>query len=108
MPVMLLLNNQILTNHQSPLVISELGDQGDGITRVERGFVEIVPETEVGDFECFVDFGGVDGGDTLAVNALVFEFVEDNPVVFERSITSTGPLDRPVLAVDGLVVVEAI
>jgi len=26
--------------------ISELGDQGDGLARVERGFVVIVPETE--------------------------------------------------------------
>jgi predicted RNA-binding protein with TRAM domain len=28
--------------------VSELGDQGDGLTRVERGFVVIVPETEKG------------------------------------------------------------
>ena len=28
--------------------ISELGDQGDGLARVERGFVVIVPETERG------------------------------------------------------------
>jgi len=28
--------------------ISEIGDQGDGLTRVERGFVVIVPETEEG------------------------------------------------------------
>jgi len=28
--------------------ISELGDQGDGLARVERGFVVIVPETEKG------------------------------------------------------------
>jgi len=28
--------------------ISETGDQGDGLTRVERGFVVIVPETEEG------------------------------------------------------------
>ena len=29
--------------------IDEMGDQGDGLTRVERGFVVIVPETEVGE-----------------------------------------------------------
>ena len=28
--------------------ISELGDQGDGLARVERGFVVIIPETEKG------------------------------------------------------------
>jgi predicted RNA-binding protein with TRAM domain len=28
--------------------IEDIGDQGDGITRVERGFVVIVPETEQG------------------------------------------------------------
>jgi len=28
--------------------ISELGDQGDGLARVERGFVVIVPKTEKG------------------------------------------------------------
>lgn len=29
--------------------IEDLGEQGDGIARVERGFVTIVPETEQGD-----------------------------------------------------------
>jgi len=29
--------------------IDEIGDKGDGLARVERGFVVIVPETEVGD-----------------------------------------------------------
>jgi predicted RNA-binding protein with TRAM domain len=29
--------------------IEDLGKQGDGIARVERGYVIIVPETEVGD-----------------------------------------------------------
>ena len=29
--------------------IEDIGDQGDGITRVERGFVVIVPETERGE-----------------------------------------------------------
>jgi predicted RNA-binding protein with TRAM domain len=29
--------------------IENIGDQGDGITRVERGFVVIVPETEKGE-----------------------------------------------------------
>ncbi|MBV0926037.1 TRAM domain-containing protein [Halomicroarcula limicola] len=29
--------------------IENLGDQGDGVTRVERGFVVIVPDTEVGE-----------------------------------------------------------
>jgi len=83
---------------------------------VDIGFVDVlafvdlveVRLREVGDFECLIHFGRVDGGDTLAINALVFEFVEDNPVVFERSIASTGALDRATLAVDGLVVVEAI
>jgi len=29
--------------------IEDVGDQGDGLTRVERGFVVIVPETDVGE-----------------------------------------------------------
>jgi predicted RNA-binding protein with TRAM domain len=29
--------------------IEDVGDQGDGLTRVERGFVIIVPETDVGE-----------------------------------------------------------
>lgn len=29
--------------------IEDIGEQGDGITRVERGYVVIVPETDVGD-----------------------------------------------------------
>lgn len=29
--------------------IEDIGDQGDGITRVERGFVVIVPDTEKGE-----------------------------------------------------------
>ena len=29
--------------------INDIGDQGDGITRVERGFVVIVPDTEKGE-----------------------------------------------------------
>ena len=29
--------------------IDEMGDQGDGIARVEHGFVVVVPETEVGE-----------------------------------------------------------
>ena len=29
--------------------ITEIGDQGDGLTRVERGFVVIVPETQQGE-----------------------------------------------------------
>ncbi|MFD1643681.1 TRAM domain-containing protein [Halohasta litorea] len=46
------------SEHQDPPVsegeeriveITEMGDQGDGLTRVERGFVVIVPETEVGE-----------------------------------------------------------
>jgi predicted RNA-binding protein with TRAM domain len=29
--------------------IEDVGDQGDGLTRVERGFVVIIPETDVGE-----------------------------------------------------------
>jgi predicted RNA-binding protein with TRAM domain len=29
--------------------IEDVGDQGDGLTRVDRGFVVIVPDTEVGE-----------------------------------------------------------
>lgn len=29
--------------------IEDIGDQGDGITRVERGFIVIVPDTETGE-----------------------------------------------------------
>ncbi|SDJ99863.1 Predicted RNA-binding protein, contains TRAM domain [Halovenus aranensis] len=34
---------------QRTVEIENLGDQGDGITRVERGFVVIVPDTEQGE-----------------------------------------------------------
>lgn len=34
---------------QRTVEIEDLGDQGDGITRVERGFVVIVPDTEQGE-----------------------------------------------------------
>ncbi|OYR77401.1 deoxyribonuclease [Halorubrum ezzemoulense] len=34
---------------QREVEIENLGDQGDGITKVERGYVVIVPETSVGD-----------------------------------------------------------
>jgi predicted RNA-binding protein with TRAM domain len=32
--------------------IEDVGDQGDGLTRVERGFVVIVPDTDVGERVC--------------------------------------------------------
>jgi predicted RNA-binding protein with TRAM domain len=34
---------------QRAVEIESIGDQGDGITRVERGFVVIVPDTEQGE-----------------------------------------------------------
>lgn len=34
---------------QRTVKIEDIGDQGDGITRVERGFVVIVPDTEQGE-----------------------------------------------------------
>ena len=34
---------------QRTVEIEDIGDQGDGIARVERGYVIIVPETEQGD-----------------------------------------------------------
>jgi predicted RNA-binding protein with TRAM domain len=34
---------------QRTVEIDDIGDQGDGITRVERGFVVIVPDTERGE-----------------------------------------------------------
>ena len=34
---------------QRNVEIEDIGDQGDGITRVERGFVVIVPDTEQGE-----------------------------------------------------------
>lgn len=34
---------------QRTVEIEEIGDQGDGITRVERGYVVIVPDTERGE-----------------------------------------------------------
>ena len=49
---------QVSTRERSPPVsegetreveIESLGDQGDGIAKVERGFVVIVPETDVGE-----------------------------------------------------------
>jgi len=34
---------------QRTVEIEDIGEQGDGITRVERGFVVIVPDTEMGE-----------------------------------------------------------
>lgn len=34
---------------QRTVDIEDIGDKGDGITRVERGFVVIVPDTDVGE-----------------------------------------------------------
>jgi predicted RNA-binding protein with TRAM domain len=34
---------------QRTVEIESIGDQGDGITRVERGFVVIVPDTDIGE-----------------------------------------------------------
>lgn len=34
---------------QREVEIENLGDQGDGIAKVERGYVVIVPETDIGD-----------------------------------------------------------
>ena len=31
------------------MTIEDVGDQGDGIARVERGYVIIVPDTKLGD-----------------------------------------------------------
>jgi predicted RNA-binding protein with TRAM domain len=55
--------------------IENLGDQGDGIARVERGYVVIVPDTDVGDEveieieELHPNFamGRVVEGDSLAI-----------------------------------------
>jgi len=73
-------------------------------------FVDLVEvrHREIGDFQCLVDFGGVDGSDTLAVDALVFESFDNSLVILESSIASTSPLDRAVLVVDGSVVVDAV
>lgn len=37
------------TGETRQVEIESIGEQGDGITRVERGFVVIVPDTEVGE-----------------------------------------------------------
>ena len=39
----------VSTGETRVVEISELGDQGGGLTRVERGFVVIVPETQQGE-----------------------------------------------------------
>lgn len=39
----------VSVGEQRVVEIDEIGDQGDGLTRVERGFVVIVPKTEVGE-----------------------------------------------------------
>lgn len=39
----------VSTGETRVVEISELGDQGDGLTRVERGFVVIVPNTQKGE-----------------------------------------------------------
>jgi len=39
----------VAEGEQRTVDIEDLGDQGDGLARVERGFVVIVPDTEVGE-----------------------------------------------------------
>jgi len=39
----------VSVGEQRIVEIDEMGDQGDGLARVERGFVVIVPETQVGE-----------------------------------------------------------
>jgi len=39
----------VTEGEQRTVEIEDIGDQGDGITRVERGFVVIVPDTERGE-----------------------------------------------------------
>jgi len=39
----------VTEGEQRTVDIEDLGDQGDGLARVERGFVVIVPDTEVGE-----------------------------------------------------------
>ena len=39
----------VSVGEQRIVEIDEMGEQGDGLTRVERGYVVIVPETEVGE-----------------------------------------------------------
>jgi predicted RNA-binding protein with TRAM domain len=39
----------VTEGEQRTVEIDNIGDQGDGITRVERGFVVIVPDTEQGE-----------------------------------------------------------
>jgi len=39
----------VSTGETRAVEISELGDQGDGLARVERGFVVIVPNTQKGE-----------------------------------------------------------
>ena len=39
----------VSTGETRVVEIAELGDQGDGLTRVERGFVVIVPNTQKGE-----------------------------------------------------------
>jgi len=62
---------------------------------------------EISDIERVVDFGGVDGGDSLAVDACVFEFCKDDLVVFERAVAAARALHRAILSVDRLVVMES-
>jgi len=39
----------VMEGDRRTVEIENLGDQGDGIARVERGYVVIVPDTDVGD-----------------------------------------------------------
>jgi predicted RNA-binding protein with TRAM domain len=42
-------NQPVEEGEQRRVEIEDIGEQGDGITRVERGFVVIVPDTEKGE-----------------------------------------------------------
>ena len=57
---------------QREVEIENLGDQGDGIAKVERGYVVIVPETNIGD-RVTVEMRQVRG------NVAFADVVEDNP-----------------------------
>lgn len=56
--------------------IESLGDQGDGIARVERGYVVIVPETDVGD-EVAIEI------EDLHPNFAMARVVEDDSLAIE-------------------------
>lgn len=76
--------------------IIDIGEQGDGIAKVERGYVVIVPGTRLGD-EVSIEITNVAG--TYAIGEVIEEETPEEPTMTEsvaaREEESPAPIDEP-------------